>query len=558
METKKIKAVLLLLFCTFFLSCSDDESSVQNGGDVFRYQAVVVNLNNVNLSQLEYQGTLGGDPITLLKSSSSSLTFMVPSTATLGNVDLVVTSLSNFKISYNVKDLILSDTPDNIVNPLIGYMQNFKLGLDTSINGNSANYAVNTFENYYTTSNNQEKEEIAKLYQANKVLFDAIFQNDFSSFRVVNGLSTRNSSLFTFANLKKAAIGVAMVAAIAVTAPTVGAAVGASFLIAATVGGIVWDYNSYNIEYIEETLVNVRVSFNDIVGTNLRSTQSTFVPLLNNISEIIVFNTERRGIIASDVNSEAPEMVEYFDTFTLSNSQINTLNPFLASLNTNQGTTYSSYDENELPTTSPSTTSSISTTDFSNVVLSIDNQNLQLVSYTMQGNGQLNVKVKVIGNGISYPVTGSLKYSYANNVSKFNGSVPIEVSLPFVGNWALESFENGVLPGVYVQRYSNASCPNIATDSYTVNSETFTFTSTSFVNNGQNTYKNYQLGFSGCTIISDGSDTIDISDYGGNQTYVINGSVLTATDQFGDVESANFEFITQNKLKLGDRVYVRQ
>jgi len=94
---KYIYKKLTFLFAIGLLlivSCSKEDVPEdvinQNRGEISRYQIVTVNVPDMMLSENEYQGTLGGIPVTLIKSEDNKLLFFLPSTTTIGTLDLVI------------------------------------------------------------------------------------------------------------------------------------------------------------------------------------------------------------------------------------------------------------------------------------------------------------------------------------------------------------------------------------------------------------------------------------------------------------------------------------
>ena len=93
MKNQIQKIFVLLSMVTLIMSCSKDDSPTEpvsiDGGEVFRYQAVEISINNVALDEVEYQGLLGEQMVLLRKTGKNTLAFVVPSDITLGKSDLV-------------------------------------------------------------------------------------------------------------------------------------------------------------------------------------------------------------------------------------------------------------------------------------------------------------------------------------------------------------------------------------------------------------------------------------------------------------------------------------
>jgi uncharacterized protein (TIGR02145 family) len=81
----------------------------------------------------------------------------------------------------------------------------------------------------------------------------------------------------------------------------------------------------------------------------------------------------------------------------------------------------------QLPSTSANVAVVANATTFSGMQFTVNHPNLQLVSATLQGNGQMNLKVKFVGTPAPLPVVSFLNYSYTDEYTSFSGTLPIQV-----------------------------------------------------------------------------------------------------------------------------------
>ncbi len=182
-----MKKILLLLLVSFtsvvlFNACSKDdaenaENINQNGGNVYRYQIVTINVPNTELEQDEYEGTLGNQSIELVKTEAHKLAFAVPIEAVLGNTELLIPNLNNAKISYNILQPILELSVDETVNLFTNSVgAAFETIEQSAVQSAVAQNNYDQFLAYYAQATPSEKEEIALFYQTNKTLFDSVLK----------------------------------------------------------------------------------------------------------------------------------------------------------------------------------------------------------------------------------------------------------------------------------------------------------------------------------------------------------------------------------------------
>jgi hypothetical protein len=135
----------------------------------------------------------------------------------------------------------------------------------------------------------------------------------------------------------------------------------------------------------------------------------------------------------------------------------------------------------QLPGSSAQISTTVDAGTFSDINFSINHPNLTLVSSTLQSNGQLKMKVKIVGTPSSFPIQSDLYYSYSDEFSTFTGKFPIEVSADcststlavnaaVSGDDAVANVSGGLSP--YTYSWSNgatsSSVNNLPVGAYTV------------------------------------------------------------------------------------------
>lgn len=418
-DVLKMSRFFLMAIFLLILGCESDENPVDSpvGGDAFRMEMVTINLPNTNLTATEYIGIMGSENIKLLRSEEHKLLFMVPSSLALGNQDLIISSLNNLKITYNIKDIELPDTPDAIVSPFQNNLNEFQA--TTSGNIETQN-AINSFNQVYDNSSNEDKILLSKLYFANKTLFDDIILNDYNdvSGRFLNGsmqlLWKHKAAVFAMTGgsiLLYAGVGVEKVA-------------GAMLVVAGA-----YKAKSFGEAFAVKTVNTINIKMFTIFGENNRNSPlSGSLELQNDVMKTVSFSTVDRAVIIADETKNNVGTKLYFTYKNMYNDFVQNINPVLQWINTNiPFTNFNLVSEQILPSTSVSTINPIETATYSNLTLTVNSPNLSLVSGSLVSGGQLAIKVKIVGT-TSPSVDGFINYSFNDEFSTFSGKLPITVS----------------------------------------------------------------------------------------------------------------------------------
>ena len=413
------KNVILILSCiTLSLSCSKgDDATTDNpvGGDAYKMQVITIDLPNTTLANSEYHGSMGNSEITLTKGDDHKLIFMIPSTMTLGNQDLVINDLNNMIITYNVKEIVLPDTPDAIISPFQNNLDTFQ----ASTSGNLITQnAVASFNQYYSNASDADKIKIASLYYVNKALFDDIILNDYSN---VPGRSLLGAMQLLIKH-KLAVIGMVTGAFILIFEPEpVGKIVGGVLLVASA-----YKAKKFGDNFIQLNINSINLNIGGISGVNNKGVLSG-LQLQNDVAQSVSFATLDRTILNSDSTKDNSGTKLYFKFNTKYNDLVQQANPKIQWLNDNVPfCNFNLIPFEMVPTSSNNVNNPVDASTFSHLTLSITDPNLSLVSYSMNSTGQLNIKVK--NNGTATTVNSSLLYSFSDEFSTFSGSFPITIN----------------------------------------------------------------------------------------------------------------------------------
>jgi hypothetical protein len=431
MKTFKKHFLLIAAAITVTFSCSKDDSpdAPQNGGEIFTAQVVTVNLPDTDFNANEYQGTIGGIPVTLTVGSDNTLIFMAP-LGLEGNQDLIIPAL-DLTINYNLTATTLDKSPDETIEDLTANLDTFTQLVDETTEGVTTKHNIEVFMNYYAHAGVEEKTDIAIIYKANKALIDELISYNGNTDRGIFG----DTLVFIQKHGKAVAaigIGVALVASATTIAPIV---LGIACIAAGS-------YKAYkaNADAVDNVYATISLKAASWRGTNGRGENG--IMLSDGEARTLPFELVDRKLIESDAQNNEPIAQEYFTSHNLYNFYAQKTNDIIDSTNAAKGTDFSDLQLEELPETSPEVNNPINEELFSKVQFSINHPNVQLVSAVFDGDGQLKIKVKIVGIPTTNPVETTLNYTYDDDFSSFTGSLPIEVSktpseIDLSGTWTM-------------------------------------------------------------------------------------------------------------------------
>jgi hypothetical protein len=419
--------LLLILGFTILNSCSKSDSTPSDnpvGGDAYRMQIVTIDLPNTNLASNEYHGSIGNLAVTLIKSEDHKIVFTIPSTVGLGNQTLVINDLYNMKVTYNIKDYILTDTADATIAPFQNNMNTFQA---TSFGNTATQNAITSFNQIYANASAEDKIKMATLYKVNQNLFDTIILNDFSN---ITGKNT--STLFDDVVLlvkKHTAAVIAMAAGLALTLYGVEPLQKAIGLAILTIG-----FNKavgYGQQAATTVAVAVSLAANGTDGQNGKNynyNTSSSVILTNNVATTISLNLKDRTFITSDSDKTETITALFFKYFNIINGYVDQVNPVIQWINNNVPfANFSLLSPETVSDTCPTVNNPIDSTRFQKLTFSITDPKLSLQNASFSSDGQLSLNIKIVGNATA-PVQSTLHYSYADDLTSFSGTLPITVS----------------------------------------------------------------------------------------------------------------------------------
>lgn len=418
------KLLLILLAFTLIISCSKDDGpqtqpTTITGGEAFKGQVVTIEVPEGTLGSDEYPATFNGLEATAVKASSTKLVFSIPTSTPVGVHSLAVPALS-LTVNYDVKEVILPGTPDEVVEGFVADFGSFVQMMDGSPELSDAQDAIDSFNTWYENANTDEKRQVAEAYFVNKALFDEILLNDYSN------IAGRNITVDDILTINKHLLGViAMVGGSFIVIYGVGVekVLGAAIAIAGAVKA-----KSYFFMLANKALNTDGVELDGQAGTNNRNVNA--LPIFNdNAAKTLPFKTKERKLTASDAGKTQPAAVSLFSMHNKYNWCANKINTALTWINNNVPfVSFNLVPLEQFAATAPLTNKSINADTFAKLTFSVSSPHVALESVNYIGEGQISLKFSIQGTPVALPVEAMLNYSYVDEMNTFTGKFPIKVT----------------------------------------------------------------------------------------------------------------------------------
>ncbi|SCY75779.1 hypothetical protein [Flavobacterium caeni] len=540
-----LKYLFALTLALVFTNCQDDDaqpdSSGRNGGAAYRYQAVLIDLPETQLTQNHYGATLAGQNILLLKVDDHTLVFSVPGDFPLGNAELLVPELDNMKIAYNIVQPALTQSAEATIAPLILNFETYFASIETP--NEDSNLALNNylaFKNYVDTqATAEEKMEIALFYQTNKTVID-----DFLSVEDLGGRVLSSNDVSEELR-QKIYTKFGKAGAMAIAAALGGAGIGG--IIAGPVGAAIGAAAAFSVVYHKNKEIGDDIgndygiayenAVNGVTGENDRNTTST-MSLSSDTPATFTFQIARRTIIATDGSNQNEAMQKYFSSVSMFNEAVDHMNGIINSISI---VDFTEFSHETVPSDSNAQQQDVTLETMNNFSFSIAHPNLQLINSTLENEGLLNLKVKIV-NTTQPSVSGELRYAYSDALNGFSGKFPIEVENNLQGTWTLTHFD-GYAMGIW----DNADCPRYRTVSGSI-----TFTGQSFsaqsYSQDQGTWMD-EFGQIQCSTMSSGNETFTGNYAGDGSNYLVTNLQLSGPT-IGGNPNGHITVVDNNHIEM--------
>lgn len=435
---------VLLSIVILIISCTKDDSPTEqvsiDGGEVFRYQAVEISINNVALDEVEYQGLLGEQMVLLRKTGKNTLAFVVPSDITLGKSDLVIGSLGNLKIHYNLLDTKLTGGYNSVLIDFFENMNTYSQVLTDSPEDAAIKQSFSDFNAIYQNAAEEDKIKMASNYKANKQLFDSAFLNSATP----NGKfmsSSDNDLIGLFANLSNK-VGILQILLDKVKLENL---IGVQPFLAAEKN---LKANFLKLKTIGLIKTNIEIEGVEAVSSGASKTIDFKSKSVKTVSMYLVGRT----LIDSDGASAKGSVGTIFNSVNSYNSNIQWVNEkidlfnklplvnidLISIINFGENYTYT-YD-------------AVNQEIFDHIVLSVKDQDLSLVKKVFSEDGKVEIQIDIINPSIDVKLLpNGLYFNYFDEINDFDKYVSINVDKGACGDVVAE----GV---TYTSRKMNNNC----------------------------------------------------------------------------------------------------
>jgi hypothetical protein len=437
MKTSTFKMLALLL--TFFsLSCSKDDTvettiTGENGGQISRFQLVTVDFGSTIVPNDTYTGTFNNEPVTLSKIDDSKLLFYVKEATPLGQTQLSIPSLNNIKIIYEVVEATLTQSPAATLQPLMDFQAQYGATLTNAPEDAPFLQNHNAFTQYFANLSGEDQIKAAKFYKTNKTIFDAVYNTNYDA--IQGKAANQTQADFDFQLYRSLILRHKLAVAVTVIAGTLAATppydpIETTLSAAVAVVGIKKS-SDFHKQIIDDVFRVVEIKLNNLLGLNNRmaNTTNATLTLTDNQATTLPFAVNARTFNNTDSNVQKEFVQTYFTAKNKLNTFINQLNTAINWMNNNIiFLSLSTINTVDVPATAALNSFDTNTSLMQRFTFAVNHPNLSLENATLQSDGQLNLKVKFVGNPTATTINSTLNYTYNDDFSSFSGSFPIEVN----------------------------------------------------------------------------------------------------------------------------------
>jgi len=573
---------------------TEKPDNAANGGDLYRYQMITVNVPSETLTKESYTAKLGDKTITLTRLDEKNLIFIPDENIPFGEQRLVIPELKDFAIKFEIKEQVLVNSPEKTLEPLLNKFQEV-IDAGGTPGAEQAIANVKAAKDAFTKANSNQRKIMAQTYMANKVFMDQLIQSSFS-----NRVQIARTSLPTWQNIgQKAAIGGNVhgtlsnqekidlinkhMTAILVMSVSAGGVAFAlpwgwhTLVFLGATGVAAWCAIDAVVEIARLTFYYTAIELG-ITNTN-RSQRETLSPgikgnilglntLMASTPGTLDIVTGKDRIFAFNMNTRSPQsgdrtgtsllMKTLFEKTDELNGYLNKANNAINWVNSNLYAGFSIFKIPTFPNVGQVGQVPVGTNIFDKELkLSISHPNLKVNKLALSQSGSLLLNVETV-NTTESTINAELKYAFKDDFTNFSGSVPIKVqnNISLVGTWKLVSLYSGIPVGEEVL-YTHPQCSNIVSFKTTTTGQ-MVFTETTFSTQYHyDTYNrgSYAVNLENCTIAGNYPLKHEPVNGGYSGTYTLEGMKIK---YIGIVPNINvFELIDENSINYGGDIFVR-
>jgi hypothetical protein len=497
--------------------------------------------------------------------SDSAFSFVVPSTLPPGNKKLRVNSLNYLSIDYNVKELVLPKPAVEIMTDFSADLDNidkhFGKGSERDIENISS--TINQFKNYYNSLSSSDKNEIAKVYWANKELYDALLNINTDEQSKAQKIS-RKMRLNLVGFLASVA-GIDAGAVLIRTKTPWAAALGVATAGVATAVALTTLENMYKEVYIEQNglFKNITEELYKIKAVQFENNaqKNNRIDFVSGRQKTLSVENDATNLHNGSNNASNLQMKSFFWGYNTINDFVTKLNEAIKWGNDNIPLfNFSLINFTKLPTTIQKKSYLIEQDDFDNYSFTVSDNRISLQKVAFASNGKINFQLKIADDVKVDTIVTKLNYNFEGVFNSFNGSVDIRVireaaGFSLIGTWEAVNYFGDVI-GKWETYNSNPECPNLISGEYVSPSLRWIFEEEKFTQVSQQTWKEHQysnLDPTNCSYTSVKIETTNSSDTA-TGTYLFDGKkidIILVEDDDDDSFSISLTFIDANTFILG-------
>lgn len=432
MKSITLKSFIILAL-SLISSCAKEKQKVaennQSGRKVMRYELVSVKVSSNTISLETYEGFFANKPIKLSKVSEEELVFYVPETTALGFVDLDVKDLGNLKIKYEVIEVELKASVDDVLLPLKTNFKAYSEKLTASANDAPFVNNQNNLDDYFNKLSVAEKTEVAKFYQVNQSIIDSIYNFDYSKVMVKRALG--EIDLYENKNLVwkyKTALSIGImggVVALLEPSNTI-----RPIAIGVAIVGLKKALN-FHYQIIDLNMDIIEVNINSVLGENKRENRATKELAFTNEKELrMPFAVNIKPITNTNEAGKQEFMSLFFTTKNKMNEFIGDINASIIWVNENIPLVNFDVISNVgLSANAKTSSANVNNEIMNHLKFSLNHPDLLLEKIKLESNGDLTIMIKCKNIlTAKFPISSILNYSYADDFSSFSGSFNIVVN----------------------------------------------------------------------------------------------------------------------------------
>ncbi|MBN2766586.1 MAG: hypothetical protein JXR27_09465 [Paludibacteraceae bacterium] len=391
--------------------------------------------------------------------SDSAFSFIVPSTLPAGKMKLRVNSLGYLTIDYHVKELVLPKPATEVMSDFSETLDDIdaQFGKESAKNNEQISNIVTQFKTYYNSLGAKEKNELTKVYWANKETYDALLKFSSQQDSVPQKISNKMRLNLAGFIASVGFIGIGS-EAISIKNPYV-AILGVATAGIATAAAITTLQNMYDEVYVDNKSIFERIT-DGLFDANAAmftktAANNNYIELISGRTKSVNVTNEATNVHSGLSSSSNLQMKSFFWAY-------NTLDDFVNDLNKliewgNENVPFFNFDLisfDKIATSAQEKNYLMETDDFENYSFTVSDNRISIEKANFGGSGKINFQLKILDDVKVDTIVAKLNYEYDGFFNSHSGSVDIRIirrtvmstleKLAAWGPWKSQEFEGEV------------------------------------------------------------------------------------------------------------------